>query len=60
MATAISTKYYGLVALAARQCFVGTEVSVGKAASGEYNTSDIMSFTKGMYLAGLHTFLSSV
>jgi hypothetical protein len=26
---------------------MGMEVSVGKTPSGEYNTSDIMSFTKG-------------
>lgn len=47
-ASAISSKYYGLVAIAARQCFVGTEVSVGKTNTGEYNASDIMSFTKGV------------
>lgn len=47
MASEISEKYYGLVALAARQVFVGTEISIGKDAAGRYNTSDIMSFTKG-------------
>lgn len=49
-ASAISAKYYGLVAIAVRQCFVGTEVSVGKTDTGEYNASDIMSFTKGVSL----------
>ncbi|OSX60304.1 hypothetical protein POSPLADRAFT_1148035 [Postia placenta MAD-698-R-SB12] len=45
-ASSISSNYAGLVALSVRQGFGAIEITVSKDSSGEYNTSDIMTFLK--------------
>ena len=42
----VSENYAALCAIAARQVYSGLEITVGKDASGAYNTSDVMVFVK--------------
>lgn len=48
-ASKISSNYAGLVALSVRQTFGAMEITVSKDASGQFDTSDIMSFLKGTF-----------
>ncbi|CCM03143.1 uncharacterized protein FIBRA_05265 [Fibroporia radiculosa] len=45
-ANKISSTYAGLVALSVRQVFGAIEITVSKTSSGQFNTSDIMTFLK--------------
>lgn len=42
----VSDNYAALCAISARQVYSGLEITVGKDASGNYNTSDVMVFVK--------------
>ena len=48
-AESISSTYAGLVALSVRQAFGAIEFTLSKDSAGNYNTSDILVFMKGMY-----------
>lgn len=47
----VTSNYAALCAIAARQVYSGLEITVGKDASGNYNTSDTMVFVKGIAFA---------
>ena len=47
-ASAISSDYADWVALAVRQAFGAIEFTLSKDSAGNYNTSDILVFMKGM------------
>ncbi|KAJ7671625.1 hypothetical protein DFH06DRAFT_1320412 [Mycena polygramma] len=47
-ASAISTQYAGIAALAVRQDFGATELTISKADDGSWNTTDILMFIKAM------------
>lgn len=48
-ASSISSDYADWVALAIRQAFGAIEFTLSKDSAGNYNTSDILVFMKGMY-----------
>ena len=47
-ASIISSHYADLVSLAARQTMAATELTVGVAADGSFNTSDVKMFLKNI------------
>jgi hypothetical protein len=48
-ASAISGQYAAIAALAVRQAFGATELTISKASDGSWNTTDIMMFIKGIF-----------
>ncbi|KAJ6577372.1 hypothetical protein B0H19DRAFT_1229523 [Mycena capillaripes] len=48
-ASAISAQYAGIAALAVRQAFGATELTISKASDGTWNTTDILMFIKGVF-----------
>jgi hypothetical protein len=59
-ASKISSNYAALVALSIRQSLATVEITVSKTSTGAWNTSDVLTFMKGMFLCFIKEYVELI